>query len=136
MIIENHIKNITRELQISTNASTAVSRQQQTPKDNSGDSTRKPIAAQSSETNGGTRVKPLPVQYSIDVHKAVEKLNQMMRSQQTDVSFSVDEDAQATVIKIFKTETGELIKQFPPDEILAMLSRFRKMVGLFVDSKV
>ena len=135
MIIENHIKNIARELQISNNASTAVSRQQQTPTDKSGDSTRKPIAAQSTEKNGGTRVKPLPVQYSIDVHKAVEKLNQLLRSQQRDVSFSVDEDAQATVIKIFKTETGELIKQFPPDEILAMLSRFRKMVGLFVDSK-
>lgn len=71
----------------------------------------------------------------VDAQLAVEKLNRMMRSMQRDVSFSVDEDANATVIKIFKTETGELIKQFPPEEILAMISRIRDNIGWLVDSK-
>ena len=55
--------------------------------------------------------------------------------QQRDVSFSVDHEAYATVIKVFKSETGELIKQFPPEEILAMIARMRKNIGWLVDSK-
>jgi len=51
------------------------------------------------------------------------------------VTFSVDEDADATVIKVTKTETGELIKQFPPEEILAMIARLRKNIGWLVDKK-
>ncbi len=70
-----------------------------------------------------------------DVKGAVEKLNKIVQSQRTDVSFSVDEDAHATVIKFFKTETGELIKQFPPEEILAMKAKISKSVGWLIDSK-
>ena len=72
---------------------------------------------------------------AIDVKGAVEKLNKLVQSQRTNVSFSVDEDAHATVIKIFKTETGELIKQFPPEEILAMKAKISKSVGWLYDSK-
>jgi len=79
-------------------------------------------------------VPEVPVK-PVDAQQAVEKLNRMMRSMQRDVSFSVDEDANATVIKIFKTETGELIKQFPPEEILAMRAKIRKSTGWLVDSR-
>ena len=71
----------------------------------------------------------------IDMKVAVEKLNKIMKSHRTDVSFSVDEDAHATVIRFFKTETGELIKQFPPEEILAMKAKISKSIGLLYDSK-
>ena len=70
-----------------------------------------------------------------DVQKTVETISNLVRSQQKDVSFSVDEDADTTVIKFFKTETGELIKQFPPDQILAMRARMRDTLGLFVDEQ-
>lgn len=79
-------------------------------------------------------VPEVPVK-PVDAQKAVEKLNQMMRSMKRDVSFSVDEGANATVIKIFKTETGELIKQFPPEEILAMIAKIRDNIGWLIDSK-
>ena len=59
----------------------------------------------------------------------------LVRSQQTDVTFSVNEEADTTVIKVTKTETGELIKQFPPEEILAMIVRLRKNIGWLVDKK-
>ena len=71
-----------------------------------------------------------------DVKQAVEKLNQIVHSQQKHVNFSIDEATQSTVIKVFKTDTGELIKQFPPEQILAMAARIRQSIGWMVDSKV
>jgi flagellar protein FlaG len=71
-----------------------------------------------------------------DVREAVEKLNDFVHSQQKHVNFSVDEATHSTVIKIFKTETGELIKQFPPEEILAMAARIRQNIGWLIDSRI
>ena len=72
----------------------------------------------------------------IDVKEAVEKLNKYVQSQQKHVNFSIDEATHSTVIKIFKTETGELIKQFPPEEILAMAAYIRQSIGWMIDTKV
>ena len=72
----------------------------------------------------------------IDVHKAAEKLNSLARSQQRNVSFSVDNEAETTVIKITKTETGELIRQIPSEEILALRVKLRNNIGWLIDSKV
>lgn len=75
------------------------------------------------------------VEDPVDVDKAIAKLNEIAEQQQKDVSFSVDKDADSTVIKIFKKQTGELIKQFPPEEILAMRAKIRKSIGWLVDSR-
>ena len=136
MQIESRIPEITREVQISTEANVTEKRQRSVTSGRSGDSTRQLTKEQRilSYNNGAdslskSKMKP------IDIHKAVEELNKLIHAQQRDVSFSVNEEAKATVIQIFKTETGELIKQFPPEEILAMIIRIRKNIGLLVDSK-
>ena len=135
MQIESRIPEITREVQISAEASVTEKRQRSVTSGRSGDSTRQLTEEQrilsynGVDSLAGSKMKP------IDVHKAVEELNELIHAQQRDVSFSVNEEANATVIQIFKTETGELIKQFPPEEILAMIIRIRKNIGLLVDSK-
>jgi flagellar protein FlaG len=103
----------------------------------SSDSARKPVAKSIKTTShdGYISTSELAVK-AIDVEKAVEKLNKLARSQQRDVNFSVDRDAHATVIKVFKTETGELIKQFPSEEILSLRAEIRNNTGLVFDSKL
>ena len=71
-----------------------------------------------------------------DIHKAIEKLNEFVQSQKKYVNFSVDEETNSSVIRIFKTQTGELLKQFPPEEILALAAKIRKNIGWLVDRKV
>lgn len=71
-----------------------------------------------------------------DLDITVEKLNKVVQDQNRDVAFSVDQDANTTVIKVFKSTTGELIKQFPPEEILAMKAKLRKTTGWLVDKKM
>ena len=75
-------------------------------------------------------------QKPIDVKEAVEKLNKYVQSQKKYVNFAVDEATNTTVIKVYKTETGELIRQFPPEEILSMAARIRQSIGWMYDAKV
>ena len=71
----------------------------------------------------------------VDATKAIEELEKFVRSQKTDVNFSIDERSQSTVIKVFQSETGKLIKQFPVEEILSMIARLQKNIGLILDKK-
>jgi len=73
---------------------------------------------------------------TIDVKKAVEKINEFVQSQQKYVNFSIDEATNSTVIKVFKTQTGELLKQYPAEEILALAAKLQKNIGWLVDSTV
>jgi len=70
----------------------------------------------------------------VDFKITVEKLNRLVQNQRKDVDISVDEEANATVIKIFKHDTGELVTQFPPEEILAMKAKLRELTGWFIDT--
>jgi len=76
------------------------------------------------------------VQKPIDVSEAVERLKKYVQSQQKHVNISIDEATHSTVIKVFKTETGELIRQYPPEEILAMAARIQQSIGWMYDNKM
>ena len=136
MKVESRVNDITRELlQMSNNAGVAVRRLRSGTSDSSGDSTGKPVTVQNTALKGEALAFTIPDQATIDVHKAIEQLNELMRAQRRDVTFSVHEETKTTVIRVFKHETGELIKQIPPEEILAMVSRIRKNIGWLVDKK-
>jgi uncharacterized FlaG/YvyC family protein len=97
----------------------------------SGESAReKPVIIPGNKSNDAP-----PRMEAIDLQVTLEKLNELVKDQQRDVAFSVDKRANTTVIKFFKTKTGELIKQFPPEEILAMKAKLRENTGWLVDKK-
>ena len=134
MIIESRVTDKAQEVRVQELPVASDKRQRSVTSDSVGNSTREPIISKvrtSSELGQGKPSVPDP----IDVHKAVEKLNKIAEAQKKDVSFSVDEASESTVIKIFRTNTGELIKQFPSEEILAMRARIRKSTGWLYDSK-
>ena len=136
MKVESRVNDITRELlQMSNNTGVAVRRLRSGTSDSSGDSTRKPITVENTASNDEAVSFAMPASVTIDVHKAIEQLNEFMRAQRRDVTFSVHEETKTTVIRVFKHETGELIKQIPPEEILAMVSKIRKNIGWLVDKK-
>jgi flagellar protein FlaG len=53
----------------------------------------------------------------------------------TRLTFTIDEDTGETVISIINSETGEVIKKIPPDEILSLKKRIGEMIGLLLDEK-
>ena len=136
MIIESRIPDITQEVRSSELQGNAAQRQRSVTSNSNSGSTRKPINLISEGSTESVRGIQVSVPDPIDVDIAIEKLNKMAEAQMKDVSFSIDEDSDATVIKVFKRTTGELIKQFPAELVLAMKARFRKNAGWFIDSKV
>jgi hypothetical protein len=89
-----------------------------------------PVISGISGQDFGKVIPPL-----FDVRDAVEKLNELAEAQKKVVSYSVDSETHTTVIKFFKSQTGELIKQFPQEEVLALKAHINKNAGWFVDSK-
>jgi flagellar protein FlaG len=136
MEVDSRIQDITQEVVINELQRGTVERQGSVTSISKSGTTGKSIESESKASIESAEVTATSVLEMIDVQNAVEKLNKIAESQMKNVSFSVDEDANATVIKVFKKETGELIKQFPVEMILAMKARIRKEAGWFYDSKV
>ncbi len=60
------------------------------------------------------------------VREAAKDLNEFAQKIQTNLSFSVDEASGRSVITVFDTQTGEVIRQIPAKEILAVANLIRE----------
>jgi flagellar protein FlaG len=54
-----------------------------------------------------------------DLSAVVANLNQYLRSSQRDLQFSIDKSSGRTIINVVNSETGEIVRQIPPAELLA-----------------
>lgn len=136
MEVESRIQDIAQEVAMSDLRSVTVGRQGSVTSAKDSGTTGKLVESESNASSEAVEITKELSAEMLDVHNAVDKLNKIAESQMKDVSFSVDEDADATVIKVFKKETGELIKQFPVEMILAMKARIRNDTGWFYDSRI
>jgi len=62
--------------------------------------------------------------------RAIVDLNEYVQKVGREIRFSVDEDSGQTVIKVMNSETDEMIRQIPPDEVLALAEFVRDAQGL------
>ena len=68
----------------------------------------------------------------------VENLTQMVNR---NLEFSVDKDTGSQVIRVVDSETGELVRQIPPEQVLHVISHIEEMQdellpGVLLDDKV
>ncbi len=66
---------------------------------------------------------------------AVAVINQVMRESNNSLQFSVDTDTKIPVVKLMDTQTGELIRQIPSEETLAIsrsIDQFQQRQGLLL----
>ena len=54
------------------------------------------------------------------LESAVHDLNQSMKANSSNLAFSIDPDTEQTVVKLMDSSTGEVIKQFPSKEAIAI----------------
>lgn len=80
-----------------------------------------------------TNAFPRPEDLEKALGKVKEKLNEIV-----DVGFEyfIDKDTNREVVKIIDRRTNEVIRQYPPEEILNMLKRMDEMLGFFVDERL
>ena len=55
-----------------------------------------------------------------DVKAAVENLRNFVNDMQRELQFSVDEDSGRTIITVIDSDSGKIIRQIPPEEILQL----------------
>ncbi len=69
--------------------------------------------------------KPAPAVDAAEISQAVNRINKIIQNIKRDLSFNLDEDSGRTVIRVVDSESGELIRQIPSDEVLAIVSHLR-----------
>lgn len=64
----------------------------------------------------------------------VQNLNQFMSANRRDLVFRVDQDSGRLVITVMNPETGEVVRQIPPDELLSV-ARTMRDAGFLLDTR-
>jgi flagellar protein FlaG len=52
------------------------------------------------------------------------------------LEFSMHEESGRTLIKVVEKDTGDLIKQIPPEEVLELIARMGDVLGILFDERV
>ncbi|MBI5791998.1 MAG: flagellar protein FlaG [Rhodocyclales bacterium] len=79
---------------------------------------RAPAGVESSQAAAAAEAtrQPTPEQ----LKAAVSEINKVMQQSNRNLEFSMDDDTHRLVVRLTDTETGELIRQIPSDETLAI----------------
>ena len=66
--------------------------------------------------------------------EAVKQLEQIVHAFDRNLKFQIHEDTRSVMVQVLNAETNEVIREFPSEQILDMVSMFQKQLsGLFVD---
>ena len=75
---------------------------------------------QSESTNAVPRDSVVQNIDKATLQDAVDNINNRVQNLQRDLSFSVDDESGLTVIKVLDRQSGELIRQIPSEEVIAI----------------
>jgi flagellar protein FlaG len=67
------------------------------------------------------------------VAAAVQSANAYVQSVSSSLQFSLDQDTGRTVVKMVDTQTEEVLRQFPSEEMLAISKSIDRMQGLLIN---
>ncbi|XEC95379.1 flagellar protein FlaG [Paenibacillus tarimensis] len=70
------------------------------------------------------------------VVKNIERVLKALQGPSTSFEMSVHEATNAIVIKVMNKETGELIREVPPEKTLDLVAKFMEINGILIDERV
>ncbi|NOY62779.1 MAG: flagellar protein FlaG [Gammaproteobacteria bacterium] len=62
--------------------------------------------------------------------EAIATMNERVQFVQRNIEFSVDEESGRTIVRVRDSETGDIIRQMPPEELLAVVNNMKKFEGM------
>jgi len=80
-----------------------------------------------------SKKEPLSVD---ELTKVAQQLQDFVSGMNKTLEFSVHEDSGRNVIKVIDKDSGDLVKQYPSEEVLDIVSKLAKATGTLVDYKV
>ncbi len=94
-----------------------------------------PVAAVPAAQQQSTSGESVPVADPAVVNKAAEQINEFMRASSRNLEFSVDKGTGRIIVKVVDQESGEVIRQIPPEETLAIARNLDTPQGVIIRSK-
>lgn len=70
------------------------------------------------------------------VKTAVKDIEKFLASNRRNLEFSTDEESGRIVVKVIASETGELVRQIPSEEVLRIAHSLSDVNSLLFDAKV
>ena len=68
-----------------------------------------------------------------EINLAIEQVQVMMDLRNRSVEFTTDTESGAQVVKVVDSDSGDVIRQIPAEELLSFMRNLTKMIGTFID---
>ena len=94
------------------------------------------VKVESTTTAAKANSKEAEQNVAQQLENSVSKLNELVQSVQRDLQFSIDESSGDTVIKVLDTNTEEVIRQIPSEEVLALTRNIESLKGVLFSAEV
>lgn len=90
---------------------------------------------QAKDVSRGAESRGSPVSME-EVSKVVDSLHDLMGVLQTRISFSISDKTDQIIVRVTNQETGELIRQIPPEELVALKAKMEELTGIIFNKVV
>ena len=67
------------------------------------------------------------------IERIAEAMNSFVKSTQRDLDITVHKETGRMVVKVLSHETGEVIREIPPEELLDLASKMEEMAGALLN---
>ncbi|WP_342415757.1 flagellar protein FlaG [Paenibacillus sp. FSL R10-2782] len=89
-------------------------------------------AVQTANRSGAAQKQQTHEEAVLELQKAIDAI----QGPQKTFEISVHEKTHAIMIKVMNKETGDLIREVPPEKILDIAARMMEIAGIIIDKKV
>lgn len=79
--------------------------------------------------------QPAPAPTRDEVREAIKEIQRSVANNTTNLQFSVDEDTGRTIVSVIDTETRQVVRQIPSEEVMRMSRALDRMQGLLFKGK-
>ena len=70
------------------------------------------------------------------IEDSIKTLNAELEQKHISLNFSIDDDSETLVVQVIESDSGKVIRQIPPDEILVLRQRLEELTGIIFDTQV
>ncbi|MDQ6422500.1 flagellar protein FlaG [Paenibacillus sp. LHD-117] len=67
--------------------------------------------------------------------KAIDRAIKAMQGKATNLEFSVHEKTKMIAVKVLDSESGEVLREIPPEKTLDFVAKLWEMAGILIDEK-
>ena len=71
----------------------------------------------------------------VDFTGAIKSVNELVQSINNKLAFSLDEESNQRIIKVFDRDTGDIIRQIPKEDMVRLLVKLKEIQGIIFHKK-